>query len=217
MKWAAPALACLVMWSGARLVAQSTARSFVVLVDASASVDALEYPKTLEVLERGLFARLRPADRVRVGAITDRVAITEWFTADQPALRAGARAVLNAPPEQRYGASPLWDAVDAAVAALESEPGPRGVILMSDGMASGNVKSLSAVVRRAVSARVAVSVIDVGVTVEIRSDGNLPLQLRPEGPLRALAEVTGGKYVQAAARAKGALVTFEAALTQVVE
>jgi hypothetical protein len=74
-------------------------------------------------------------------------------------VRRGLEEILDVPDEERYGPTPLWDAVDAAVAELEPVPGRRMVILITDGLATGNRRSLQAVIDRARAADVSVSVI----------------------------------------------------------
>jgi Mg-chelatase subunit ChlD len=222
MRRAAAIIGVVVMlWSPIAGAQSPAPRAIVALVDVSASAEMPGLSALLEVLDLGLFARLQPNDRVRLGAVANTVTTTAWLTADPAARRDAARRVLNVPDAQRYGTSPLWDAVDAAVGALESEPGRRGVILLTDGRASGNVKGLSDVTRRAVAAGVAVSIIDVGLTIVLREEGSLPVQLRPDAPLRALAELTGGRYVRATTQRTpprgSSILTLEAAFALIAQ
>lgn len=71
---------------------------------------------------------LRPEDRATIGSFGEEVAVSPLLTGDKRVL---AR-VLN---EELWplGSTPLWNAADAAMSALDGQPGRRVVLLLTDG------------------------------------------------------------------------------------
>jgi len=74
-------------------------------------------------------------------------------------LTADWRRLLAFPPGERFGPSPLFDALDAAVSRVRSLPGKRAVVLWTDGRPTGNVLSADEVRARGVGAGVSINVI----------------------------------------------------------
>ncbi len=106
------------------------------------------------------------------------------------------------------GASPAWDAVDAAVNVLQSQPGRRAIVLVTDGRSTGNVHSLQEAIGRAQAAAVSVFIAGLGLD-EVLLQGWLSEEqawgkgtltdrpravVRPSAPLESLAFATGGAY-----------------------
>jgi VWFA-related protein len=82
-----------------------------------------------------LFARLRPDDVARVGTFGNEVTISPSFTRDPAELR---KALPDAIPPN--APTPLWRAIDEALAALRTEGDERRVVLvLSDGKDSGPI------------------------------------------------------------------------------
>jgi VWFA-related protein len=103
----------------------------VVMLDVSGSMEG-NLP-LLRAAAGELFARLRPDDRVRVGAFGRDVTISPSFTADPGQLRAALPEAIapDAP-------TPLWRALDQALDAFGEDREVRPVILvLSDGKDSG--------------------------------------------------------------------------------
>ena len=77
--------------------------------------------------------------------------------------RARERAVrwaLDVPRDERHSETPIWDALEVAIYSLEREAGRRrAIVLMTDGLSTGNRLSLDRVIERATRADVAVFVI----------------------------------------------------------
>jgi len=92
------------------------------------------------------------------------------------------------------GASPAWDAVDAAVSALESEPGRRAIILVTDGRSTGNVRSLEETILHAIAAEVGVFVVGEAQDEVIRQSRTIDAHVRPTAFLESMAATTGGAY-----------------------
>src|SRR5262249_33921180 len=118
-----------------------------------------------------------------------------------PAVAADARArtraietLLNVPDQDRGGPSPVWDAIDAAVNAFEHEPGRRAIVVVTDGMATGNRLGLAEVANHAANANVSVSAIGFEAPVKIRQNSTTVIEVKPEVLLQGIAEYTGGVY-----------------------
>jgi Ca-activated chloride channel family protein len=148
--------------------------------------------------------RLEPGDKARIGNFADRIAIQpETFTSDKDELVRVLRAEM---PVQ--GPSPVWNAVDAAIAALREQEGRRVVLVFSDGADAPmnfrfDNRSIMDVMRRAQQENVMVYAIGLQSTV-LRgpsggrggfSAGSLTSQ-RPDPGLATVAEDTGGGYFE---------------------
>jgi hypothetical protein len=113
----------------------------------------------LDPIRLGLLRRLRAGDRVSIATISKARDPGSPFTSDRRAILRDLGRALAVPSRDRHGPSPIWDATDAAVARLESEPGRRVVVLISDGLSTGNRLGLDAVIDRAARSGVAVFVV----------------------------------------------------------
>lgn len=103
----------------------------IVMLDVSGSMEG--NLGLLRAASRQLFARLGPEDVARVGTFGKEIAISSEWTRDARALDAALPAAIegNAP-------TPLWRAIDEAVAAFDAASERRRVILvLSDGGDSG--------------------------------------------------------------------------------
>ena len=92
------------------------------------------------------------------------------------------------------GASPAWDAVDTAVSALESEPGRRAIVLVTDGRSTGNVRSRNETILHAIAAEVGVLVVGEAPDEVIRQSKTINAHVRPTVSLGLMAAMTGGAY-----------------------
>jgi Ca-activated chloride channel family protein len=76
--------------------------------------------------------KLLPADKARIGSFAAKITLDpEEFTSDQRALIEILRSEL-----QPYGPTPLWNATDKAMTALQRQDGRRVVLLFTDGVDS---------------------------------------------------------------------------------
>lgn len=163
----------------------------------------------LRPLLRGLLPALRPNDRVRLGRITNVPELYPTFVTDRSELARAARWAVDPPADSRYGNSPIWDAIDTALSALESEVGRRrAILLVTDGLSTGNRIGLDAVTARAAYADVALFVIGEfwgvprsarGWTLRDSTDGPWFVMTgaftSPFDQLKGLARSTGGVFI----------------------
>jgi len=133
----------------------------VLVIDLTASVSRVPLPIDQRFAQayNGFVQGLKPSDRAAVGVIADKTHFGP-LTGDLRQLSASARLLLQVPDANRLGPSPLWDAVDEAIALASSDPSGRpAVILFSDGKSTGNVHGLDEVVAHAKKAGVIVSAV----------------------------------------------------------
>lgn len=183
--------------------------SVVVMIDVTAST---VWPgpegraETERPLNEDLLAQFRKEDRVRFASVARRVIMASGFTTDRRLTRQGLIDAMAPRSEERSGPSPIWDALDSALSALEPEPGRRAVILISDGKATGNHKDLSEVADRAIALGIPVSTVATGQgPVILAQASNQNALVRPGLAMERLSEATGGMAVAMADR-NGSLV-----------
>jgi hypothetical protein len=174
--------------------------SVLLLIDASVSaieswdISTDSLTTFIPPIDNGLIANLSARDRLGLGVFGRQARFGREFGSDKPSLAATEREVLRMDERDRIGPSPIWDAVDAATDLLAARPGQRAIILVTDGRATGNRKSLSAVVDHAMQADVAVTVIGRGfffMSPEVTANA-------PAVNLMLLANATGGLFLAGA-------------------
>jgi hypothetical protein len=129
----------------------------------------------------GLVDALRPADRLRIGTFGSEVALSPLLTGDKDELR---RVLF----EELWPAwsSPLWNAIDDALAAFPPDTRRRAVIVLSNGSDQPPQNQ-----RRGRNGRnVGQHAEDLGAVVHVVTFTEASL----DGGLRAIAERTGGRF-----------------------
>jgi VWFA-related protein len=81
---------------------------------------------------------LHPGDRARIGSFGTEVALSPWLTDDKRLLHRVVREEL-----WPGGGTPLWNALFGAMNSLENETGRRVIVVLTDGLAAGNVPGLA--------------------------------------------------------------------------
>jgi len=174
----------------------------VLLVDVSGSltryVVSSDHPLTPEAYRRhqtliweassGLAAAVIPEDRVGLGTFGARVRIEAGAVQGRRAIEEMAGALLD----ETGGPSPIWDALDKAVAVLQPRPDPRVVILVTDGQATGNVLAFADILDRVRGAGIAVFTLAPRWT---GTSGPSKTGPDPSARLRKLADATCGGYL----------------------
>jgi Ca-activated chloride channel family protein len=100
--------------------------SIIVMLDMIGNIDVLRRAAVQ------MFTRLLPGDKARVGNFGDRIVISPTFTNDVDTLIRALYLDL-----QPGGPTPLWGAVNAAMASLAHLDGRRVVLVLSDGKNTG--------------------------------------------------------------------------------
>ena len=157
----------------------------VVLLDTSLSMT-----NNLDLLSRGaeqFLIRLLPADKGKVGAFNDKIAIGATFTNDRDALVGDVK-------NMDYGnGTKLYDALVAGVDELHDVEGRRVILVFTDGDDQGSRSSMGKVIDRARADDVMVYAI--GFQSEY-FDGQRKVRSRPDSGLQKLADETGGGYFE---------------------
>jgi hypothetical protein len=135
---------------------------------------------------------LQAGDRARFGGIASRFALAPAFSSNPREILATGRAAVTFRREERAGPSPIWDAMERALDAIEPEPGLRAILLVSDGRGTGNRTSQAAVRNRAISSGVVVSVLSEALPVILRQSETTAARVRPGLALEEMARATGG-------------------------
>jgi hypothetical protein len=171
-------------------VSQATAPLTIALVlDATASIAFFELPAKL--LEQSFLGRLRPGDRARVLTVATSPLIDDAWTDDVKVLK---RSIERALDGDRTGPSPIWDTLWHASVALSSEPGPRVILLSTDGRTTGNERGFFDVLHDLSIDNVTVAVISSAMRESFGQMGGKQANVRPDATLRALAAHTGGPF-----------------------
>jgi Ca-activated chloride channel family protein len=176
----------------------------ILMLDVSGSMEG-NLPLLRAAAEQ-LFARLRPDDVARVGSFGRGVTISPTFTRDAHVLRQGLPDVIaqDAP-------TPLWRALDEAIAAFGSDRDERKVVLvLSDGKDSGPISFRERFVSQAEVIDRARDTDTMIYAIGMRSRGPRPLRPGigpgglqamltedlPDPGLARVAEESGGGYTE---------------------
>ena len=175
--------------------------SVVIMLDRSGSMRGNF--GLVEAAGEAFIRALLPADKARVGSFAEKVQIDpEEFTSDQLAL---IRILLTK--LQEDGPTPLWNAIDASIAALQPQPGRKVVLSFTDGADNpGNFKlnnlSFMDIMRRAQVADVMVYAVGLESAAGPVMGGGGGFGggfgggSRPDPGLPAIADETGGGYFE---------------------
>lgn len=155
--------------------------TLMLMLDRSGSLTMVA-DRVNEIAEQ-LIERLGPADRARVTQFSEAFATKPAdFTADHAAL------VTIVRDGQTGKSTRMWDALDAGMAVLESAPGARVMVVVSDGSDNLSKKRRSQVTERARDASAVIHAIGVPTMI-------LGMVTAPDRDLRTAAEETGGQFL----------------------
>lgn len=182
--------------------------SVVIMLDRSGSMKWNF--KLVEAAGEEFIRRMLPADTARIGSFAERVKIDpEAFTSNHEELIRIVRGEL-----QPAGPTPLWNAVSAAMTALEEQEGRRVVLVFTDGHDNpGNLGFRNANIMDLMSRGQREDVMVYAIGLESRTmpgvsggaprapmggfGGGNPLGVeRPDPGLSMIAEETGGGYFE---------------------
>jgi len=203
MTW--PLSALLTTCLGITLVAQAESRaisrpqalSIVFLYDASVSVTYLPIASdsVLRQVTEWVVEQLRAGDSFRYGFVINRLQLSPRFGANdlKDFYRAHVQkaAISDA---DRFGPSPLWDALDSVVAVLAKEEGRRAIIVMTDGRSTGNRHGVNELVNNAKASRVSIWPVDYSSSEWFQPDEDGRPKI-PADLLISIAVETGGGYI----------------------
>jgi hypothetical protein len=184
---------------------QRHAVSVVFLLDVSASARIVSFggttgPELIKEIARMLTAALRADDVIMVGTVAKSIQVSPRIEVSADAIRRAFERAFDQPDVSRAGPSPLWDGIAASVEALPAGPGPRAVIMYTDGRVTGSRLGMAEAGEHAMLARVMVSVLHGGgdqfVAQGTTADGKMfGARVRSDVHVRAVADATGGLYI----------------------
>jgi VWFA-related protein len=176
----------------AYFTADAAPLSIALLVDVSDSLTLASSPREFRLaLDDFLAFGVGPMDRARIGAVGDAVYWTSELTANKTSLAKATEDVFTIGPAHGQGPSPIWDGIDAAVrlVAAESVWRRRAVIIVTDGLATGNRRGSDEVARDAAVAGVAVYTVTERALISVAAYGPGGDQM---SGLRAISDLSGG-------------------------
>lgn len=170
--------------------------TMVLLIDNSSSMTSRVPVGVLRTIFYQTFLPgLKPGDRMRVSGVAGRSGLSSTFTGDRRVLIETINAALSIPDAERFGPSPIWDAVDSAITSLAGEPGRRVILLLTDGRSTGNHSSFSDVVGRAMAEGIMVNIVGKDTQeVVFQERGGMVVRGDAEVALKALTDLTGGLF-----------------------
>jgi hypothetical protein len=165
--------------------------SVIVLLDTSRSVRWWESPPA----NLGRFAGLlTPSDRIMIATFGARISFPGFTLAGRD-MDGEIRSALEISDAEGFGKSPVWDAIYGAVEMLSREPGPRSILLLTDGRTTGNTHGLVETAAFAMANRVSINVILRHSSESIlQGGGGTAALVQPGAPIQGLATYTGGLY-----------------------
>jgi len=164
----------------------------VVMVDVSNSVAFGTLPRDGAIVHdagAALALSVEPGDSARIGTIANTVVLDGPRLHDPVKIQAAAD-VLG----QRFGgASPIWDALDAAALALEDSAGRPGIVIVTDGRSTANRIGFAEMLDKLQRTRIPVFVVLLDRMERPQPDA--------AARLAKLAEATGGTCLSVERRA----------------
>lgn len=136
-----------------------------------------------------LALRLVEGDAARIGTFGGQIAISP-AVADPAALRLTASRLKN----RLGGSSPIWDAVAEAVQTIQDGSRRRGIIVVTDGRATGNRLGFADLLAILRDAPVPIFIVCIDPWLERQTKPTRP-NPDPGVRLKQLAQITGGTCV----------------------
>lgn len=162
------------------------------LVDVSDSMTLGPHDRDVDLVTeigRDVALRLANGDVARIGAFGSRIVISP-AVADPKTLRLAASQLIR----ELGGSSPIWDAVAEAVKTIPNGSRRRGIVVITDGRATGNRMGFTDLLTMLKDTSVPVFIVSYDPWKERQIDRTQP-NPDPGARLKRLAEVTGGTYV----------------------
>jgi len=168
------------------------------LIDVSDSMTLGPYQRDVALVNDAagaLALRFARGDTARIGAFGSQISI-QPPVADPDALRLAASRLTN----RLGGSSPLWDAVAEAVKTIPGGPRRRGIIVITDGRATGNRLGFADLLAILRDASVPVFIVSVDPWLEREAKRQREAKRTRPNPdpgvrLEQLAQLTGGTCV----------------------
>ncbi|MGE3344985.1 MAG: hypothetical protein AB7L71_16285 [Vicinamibacterales bacterium] len=145
-------------------------------------------------IERHVLGRLPHGTAVRAAAFGRALQSPGNWSTEAREQHEQLRRAMDVPMDQRTGPSPIWDALHDGLRTLLPPDGRAGVLLITDGEATGNRVRLDVPADLAIATGVPVSTVFVGNAGRVDQGAGSAAIVRPDLALRQLAAATGGGY-----------------------
>lgn len=162
----------------------------LVIVDVTTSSSA----DLRSSIERHVLGQVPQGTPVRTAAFGRTLLSPGGWSTELLAQKAQLKQALAVPMDQRTGPSPIWDALHDGLRTLLPPEGRAGVLLITDGEATGNRVRLSEPADLAIANGVPVSVVFTGSAGRFGQGPRTAAVVRPDRALQQLASATGGGY-----------------------
>jgi VWFA-related protein len=164
----------------------------VLLVDASASMRwQMRDEDVKEDVKEGFVPAVKPNERARIGSIGGQNYLSPAFTSNPQELKRAADRALDDYKNFR-SPSPIWDAVYSAIDALSDADGRRAILLLSDGRATANRRSVQEVGEYAARFGVLVNIGGEDSEQYIRQSRTEAVVVRAGVGMKWINDLTGG-------------------------
>jgi VWFA-related protein len=164
----------------------------VLLIDASGSMRwQMRDEDVKEDVKEGFVPAVKPNERIRIGSIGSQNYLSPAFTSNPEELKRAADRALDGH-KNFQSPSPIWDVVYAAVDALSAVEGRRAILLVSDGRATANRRSVQEVGEYAARFGVLVNVGGEDSEQFIPQGQNQAIVVRAGVGMKWIADLTGG-------------------------
>lgn len=166
------------------------------------STDKFVNGLSAENIGRGLarlFSLLEPGDTVRLATFSGPPVFLTPFTSDRPTLDRAVKQFEALTLDERYGPSPIWDALvvtaEAPPTAADGRALPHVILLISDGRATANRVRLNTAIDRLVALKATVCAIGIPAAGQF-TDGRRPIVIDAADFLKRITSATGGLHLQ---------------------
>lgn len=172
----------------------------VLLLDLTASISAtLTRDQIEEDTEKAVIDALQEGEQLRIGGISSRLVLNPGLSSDRRRLRNELRNALSHRREELYGPSPIWDSTYRAIESFPESGSRRAIILVTDGRATGNARSIEDVAMAAFRRRVSINIVGQDLEYRFNQSPTTAVAVRPGNALQWLADVSGGRFISATA------------------
>lgn len=172
----------------------------VLLLDLTASMSAtLTRDLIEEDTETAVIDALQEGERLRIGGMSSRLVLNSGLSSDRRRLHNELRTAMSHRREDLYGPSPIWDSTYRAIESFPESGSRRAIILVTDGRATGNTRSIEDVAMAAILRRVSINIVGQDLEYRFNQSPTTAVAVRPGNALQWLADVTGGRFISATA------------------
>ena len=156
----------------------------LLVMDVSGSMDKAGKLDAAKAAARAYIAQMRPGDQAGLLIFNTKISYVQALTEDKDAMAAAIGSL------KAGGDTAMYDALMQAVETLESVPGRKAIIVLTDGMDNRSTHKVDEVIQQIGPSGLSISTIGLGEP----SQGKASLAGLDEPALKSLAERAGGAF-----------------------